>query len=182
MSVCSLAMLIMLPEIEAEQSFSFLFGVILSEKDRFMKFINKHTIYAGGILFSIGVSFLCIKQIPHIRGMEGTVIYSLIQLILKFSLGLSIILFSWRLFNNRKKYVFLSFMGMISYELYLVHCKMLLIPREYPDIVGIFSFWAISILLSWILYYLDNYISKRLKNYGKTDSIVSSSVFSDKGK
>lgn len=163
MGICALLMLFTLPEIEAEQSFSFVGGICLSAFPSVLDLCKKHTFLLGSILGVIGILALGLKQIPIIRGFEKSFVYSIIQMFIKLPSGLAIIVFSWKLLNPRKKYIFLGWLGTISYELYLIHCKLLF----YCNVLGIIVFYLITFILAFLLFKLDNLISTKYKSHYK---------------
>ena len=80
-----------LPEIEAEQSIGFLSGLFISEFTNIKKLICKEYLKWGGIFLLVGMSVLILKQIPIIRDYEGTVLYNVIQMIIKWNISLGVI-------------------------------------------------------------------------------------------
>lgn len=121
MSLCAFLVLVMLPEIEAEQALSFLLGVVCSEKLKNVKSLSKSKLAIITILgFVIGVLFLTIKQLPVVRQYEGEFIYAIIQMMIKTPFAISLVAiptFVPSLLKSR----YLILAGIISYELYLVH-------------------------------------------------------------
>ena len=70
--LCSIIFLFTFPNIEAEQSFSFLTGVLISEYYQDIKrMVEKRYLVVSIIFFIIGTIFLGIKQLHFIRLYEG---------------------------------------------------------------------------------------------------------------
>lgn len=123
MLVMSILTLFLLPNLQAEQSFGFVTGMMLSnKKDKFFEFAKRKKSYAFFVtmLMIIGVISLAIKQLPVVRTTAPCWLMNVIQCFIKYPLGLGILLsLKWtpKLLSN----LFLHLSGVISYELYLVH-------------------------------------------------------------
>ena len=105
--------------IRAEQSFAFMLGIFLSEmKDR--KFIKK-IINAKMMIICLctGVIALAIKQLPIVRSAPQ-VIYNLVEMFIKIPCGFGVMQLAWNLSRKVNMKIF-GWIGMISYELYLLH-------------------------------------------------------------
>lgn len=158
--IVSTILIFILPNIEAEQGFSFLFGILISE--------NYNKLYSNRlqtknilifIIFCIGTIFLAIKQLPIIREYQNHFLYNWIQLLIKLPYAIFFILITHKLLILKRN--FLTFTGMISYELYLIH----MIFLKYIDmkIINAFFILIISFVLSYIFYLLNQQISAFLK-------------------
>ena len=123
MLVLSVFALLLLPNLQAEQSFGFVTGMVLSDKkDKFLEFAKRNKSYAllVAMLMIIGVISLAIKQLPVVRTTAPDWLMNVIQCFIKYPLGFGILLsLKWvpKLLANP----FLYLSGVISYELYLVH-------------------------------------------------------------
>ena len=85
-------MLVFLPEIEAEQSLSFLLGVVCSEKLKSVKSLSKSRLAVITILgLVIGGLFLAIKQFPEVRQYEGESVYAIVQMMIKVPFAISLV-------------------------------------------------------------------------------------------
>ncbi len=118
-TIISVCMFFCLRELRAEQSLSFLAGILLSEYKQ-STFVIKTTNWKYGLLLLLlGVSFLALKQIPFIREMPQ-ILFNLVQLMIKFPCGLGVCFIAIDLAKkiNMKLFVFV---GSFSYELYLLH-------------------------------------------------------------
>lgn len=133
--------------LRAEQAISFLVGVWLSDNyAKARKWLTNPmillTLMIGGTLL------LATKQIPSIRIHEGEILWQGIQLVMKTSFAMVFIGGVYRgkrLFNNG----FIALVGGISYELYLVHFRLLAFPQK--GIYGKCTFIGLSIIGAWIV-------------------------------
>lgn len=122
-SVISIVMLLILPELQAEQSLSFVTGILMSTyKERLMNFVSnkKNIVCIVSLSFLIGLTFLSIKQLPIIRNEAGAIEMNMIQILIKWPMSIAF-LFGLMLSKSFLKNPFVFFAGTISYELYIVH-------------------------------------------------------------
>lgn len=159
--LCSIIFLFTFPNIEAEQSFSFLTCVLISEYYQDIKrMVEKRYLVVSIIFFIIGTIFLGIKQLHFIRLYEGHYIYSIIQLFIKLPYALlfiSIVHYLNILISSR----FLKFSGKISYELYLVH--MIFLQYINSNIYTAFLVIIVSYIISYLFFLFNSFISSKLK-------------------
>lgn len=144
--------------IRAEQSFSFVFGIIISKmKDK--KIVNiRMMIY----FLCIGVIALAFKQLPMIR-TSPRVFYNMVEMFIKIPCGIGVILLTWNLSKKFNMKVF-GLIGTIAYELYLIHGYIL----NYVDLN--LSGWIVFLVFSFcgaeLLYILKKiyapYLRKKL--------------------
>ena len=154
--VLSIVSFFVLSPIRAEQSFSFLAGVIFSEKKEKLKKLNWKT---GSILIIFSVVFLVLKQTSVIRNAPQ-LIFNLVQVMIKLPCGIGIC--GWIISINKKMNLkLLDLVGKISYELYLVHGYVL--GMVSINVRGAFIFVLISTIVTIIFYY----VVKIIKKYGK---------------
>lgn len=141
----------------AEQAISFPLGILLS--DYKLRLEGKQFIKYGIYFFVLGTLFLCLKQ--YIRELSPNIILNIIQLIIKLSYAVSTIIIITELkFLSYSKFIFIT--GLISYELYLVHMKFRFIVTE--NKLSVIVFLLISFSLSYILYKLNNFITRKIKS------------------
>lgn len=161
MATCSTIILLFFPNIEGEQAFSFILGVVFSQYKELTSrwiYLNQQKITIS--LLFIGISALAIKQTPIIREYENssiTVIYNTIQCLIKLPLALAVIIAT----NNFIYYIkspFLYYGGIISFELYLIHCKLLFLINKDTNIINYIVFIFLTICLSITLHKITNYI------------------------
>ena len=144
--------------LRAEQAISFLVGVWVSDnyakaRKWLMKPMILLTLMIGGTLL------LATKQIPAIRMNEGEILWQGIQLVMKISFAMAFIAgVYWvrRLFDNG----FTTLVGGISYELYLVHFRLLGLLQK--GTLGMCIFLVVSIVGAWSVNKISNYIKKRI--------------------
>lgn len=153
MGICAVWVLFFFRNIEAEQAFSFLSGVIVSKHiNQIRNWSNKRILYIGICALIIGVLFLAFKQLPAIRAHEHDYIYNLVQCGIKLPLGV-FFMAAFSLFPFLLQSRFLIFTGNISYELYLVHMKLL--PVLSVRIWDIVLFFILSFVISFVFYRLN---------------------------
>lgn len=142
----------------AEQAVSFLVGVLIS--DNYEK--AKRTITDCRVIIfflTLGITLLGCKQIPVIRALEDTLVWQGIQLVMKVSVATGLIGLTDQLrvlFNNRM----ISGIGLISYELYLVHINILTLLGK--GISGMIEFLIITLFGAWIIHWMTKGIRKKL--------------------
>lgn len=144
--------------LRAEQAVSFFIGVWISDNYKKAKGkIIKNQMIA--VLLIVGIALLGCKQVPAIRALENTAMWYGIQLMMKISVAIAFIGLIYKFsafFKNRM----LMNVGLVSYELYLVHYQLLSLPGR--GIVGILVFDAISLLGAWLIHRLVAEIRVRL--------------------
>lgn len=156
-------MLIFLPEIEAEQSFSFLLGVFISCKTYRGKSLLFYIEKLKILFLILGILALLFKQSVFVRSFEGTAYFNIVQLTMKLSLGLFFVALI-QLIYSRYYSVVINYIGKISYELYLTHCAFLFLLHSFDNSIwSIMLFYAISVLSAIVLYNIDTLISKKYK-------------------
>lgn len=142
-----------------EQAISFTVGVFISDNLRKSKDIitNKFSVV---LFFLVGSVLLALKQLPGFREMEDSLLWYLIQLIMKMSYALFTIGIIYVL-QKLCKSTFFYLSGLISYELYLVHYSML------PYLNGNYIKIVLFILFSYGLAFLLNKITTFVYDYTK---------------
>lgn len=158
--IISIISIFILPNIEAEQGLSFLLGVLISEN--YNKVCSNRFLTRNILIFTffcIGTIFLATKQLPIIREYENHFIYNWVQLFIKLPYAIFFILIIHKFSIFKRK--FLTFTGIISYELYLTH----MIFLQYIDmkLINAFIILIISFVLSYFFYLLNQYINTSLK-------------------
>lgn len=155
--VISAVMFFTMPEIKAEQSLSFLTGIVFSEyydSQKIRSFFRRWWI--GSIFLFIGVVALTVKQTSIIR--EGPqLLYNLMQLLIKWPCAIGLIILVLCL-SERISLRFFLMVGTISYELYIIHGYVF--GAVSVSIVGAVLFIMTSVVASSV-YWL--FISKVLK-------------------
>ena len=114
---CAVLLFLVLPELQAEQSLSFIAGVFLS---RFRNNILRRVgLWQSIGLLLLGIALLVVKQIPVVR-LLPTPAFKLLQLGIKLSIASALILLTW---YGRRLLPMVAFIriGNYSYEIYLIH-------------------------------------------------------------
>ena len=154
----SVLSMVLAPEMQAEQALSFITGIWMSEHKHLCGRLasDKRKVLKLGCLFTaIGILVLLVKQFPEVRALSGTVLYSFIQLCIKWTLGLVVVLVLW-LMPGLVGNPFLGLSGRTSYELYLVHFPFYTFIGE--------KFWPAIVLFiaSFIISWLSNKLNRRI--------------------
>ena len=151
----------LLDNLQGEQALSFITGVILSDKgieiDKSNKIPAKYLI----IFFWVGILFLMLKQVPTIREYDSRVLVSAIQLPTRYLIALFII-FGLAYLQGFYKNAYLNFVGVISYELYLVHFPLRLYINN--DLLIAITYCVLSILFAYLFSRFNDMIIKRINN------------------
>lgn len=122
----SLVMFCFLPNLQSEQSFSFILGVLLSSnKDKLENSSRYQYMILSLLLMLFGVLSLGLKQFDFVRAFhEDHLFVKLLQLLIKLPIGLSIIIM-YVIGANKFFYTkILSSLGILSLEVYLVQMSL----------------------------------------------------------
>lgn len=154
---------IFLPDLESKQSLSFPIGVAISKNhSNILKISNKKLYIIAFSFFIIGTFALGVKQFDYVRDTKW--LLRTIQLLISFPLALSIILF---LRNINIKNQIISYCGIYSLELYLVHMQTLHIINTESTInkfIYTYAIFIVSTIIICIIYrYITNKINDMLK-------------------
>ena len=162
---CALLMFLFFRSLFKQQLLSFIMGVcVANASEKFNGFI-KRIGFAVLFLF-IGLTTLGLRQFDAVRGMFLP-IYSLIEVIQCTALAIGCIALMSIVVDKVKPYFYQSFMflGLISFDLYLIHA--FTIPKH-ANFVSIFVFFAVSFLISGVVhmarFYISIFFSERMKN------------------
>lgn len=136
----ALLMFIYWEPMQQEQSLCFPLGMWIGENYERVKKINRRIYLKAAIVAAVvAVIVLSAKQIPSIRNDVSSLLFITLQLMLKTSMAVTVIMavpFVSFLFRSR----YLWFTGLISYELYLIHG---IVNDHLQSIIGI-SFQTLS--------------------------------------
>jgi len=149
--------------LRAEQSFSFMMGVLFSSyKHYFGRLPQKTLLSIATALFAIGIIALIIKQLPFIRIYDlESIQFKVINILLKLPIGLSIVCFTLSVRPNGVN--LMSKIGLLSYELYLVHVSFFTtINNSYTNLA---VFIIQSIILAYILHFISNVLTNKLSSH-----------------
>lgn len=144
--------------LEAEQSFSFLTGVLLSMyKDRVEALSHKEIGRWTFLLLFVAAAFFCLKAIPQLHELKGTVAYNYLLCPFRLSLGLAYIPLFSMLRLGRSGFVRLA--GNYSFEIYIAHMPFI---GLITDVRSIAIFLACSALSLAILLIYRRFFESRL--------------------
>lgn len=160
MLVVSVGILFLFPNIEAEQAFSFFFGVLASEKiEAIHSFSSKKVIMVATISFLLGIGCLALKQIPEVRVHQEDWLMNLVQCCIKLPLAIGIMT-SLIFVPMVLKSPLLKLAGLISFELYLVHFPFYLMVNG--NVIYALLLIVISFVVASLFYKFNGYVSSRL--------------------
>lgn len=147
-------------QMEAEQSFSFVTGIIVSQHIGQLRQINKGLIAKYAIAsFIFGFFFLLLKEIPAIHSYKGTIVYNYILLLIKFPMAIPLLLLpSYVPLFLRSRLLHLC--GIASLEIYLIHLA--LINLVSMSFVYLLSYTVLTIVLSYLFYQINNKLLMRI--------------------
>ena len=144
--------------LEAEQSFSFLTGVLLSMyKDRVEALSHKEIGRWTFLLLFVAATFFCLKAIPQLHELKGTVAYNYLLCPFRLSLGLAYIPLFSMLRPGRSGFVRLA--GNYSFEIYIAHMPFI---GLITDVKSIATFLACSALSLVILLIYRRFVEGKL--------------------
>lgn len=143
--------------LRAEQAISFLLGIWIS--DHYEIAVKKMT--SNKILFlcgMMGIFILASKQVPMVRDLEDSLVWYALQLIMKVFFAIVILGMSQKL-QWMMKSKLITMLGIISYEFYLIHMRLLKLPQR--GILGMIAFIGLSLLLSGTINLLIRKLKRR---------------------
>lgn len=158
-------MFLTLNNLRAEQSFSFMGGIIFSEYKTLFSNMRKSKLFAISLsLLMIGIGALLIKQLPCIRLYDlESMPFKICNLFLKLPLALFFIFLFLSILPKGNK--LFSKIGAISYELYLVHVSFFMGIRCSYFNLAIFTLQ--SFVLAYLLNIFTKQVNKMIKAYEK---------------
>lgn len=158
--VVALVSLNILFQIAAEQSFSFLAGVLASRYIAKLRTLNaRYILLAAVVLMSFGIAFMALKELPAVHAWRGTLPYHYILLMIKLPLGLSLLLLLWFMpWLLRSRFFYLS--GISSMEIYLIHLTV--VDRVALQWLPVLGFIVFTIVGTFIYYQINNRIIAKI--------------------
>lgn len=154
-----------LPEIMAEQSVSFISGVFVSTKEECISknVTGKNKVFISIGLILVGIVALGIKQIEIVR-TAPQIIFKGVQLLIKFpiAIGMIMLLLSPNI-NTRIKFRGFYLLGLISYELYLLHGMCINYINSIGTVYKLISL-LLSVIFAYLLKIINDYLGKTLRN------------------
>ncbi len=164
MGIIGVISFISMNNLRAEQSFSFLAGILFSQnKLLFEKMEKKQLITIAFLFFVVGITALLIKQLPQLRIYDlESIQFKSLNLLIKLPLGISLLLMLFAISPNGIRWI-IPF-GNMSYELYLTHVSF------FMSIAGcalyLIVFIVQTVLLAYIIHYLNKFILNKITLYG----------------
>lgn len=154
---------IMTDNLRAEQSFSFLCGILLSLNISSIRVQSyRRVLFWACLLFLIGTISLLVKQTPMLRVYDlESYQFRFLNILIKLDIGMSLILLSYLLMPKGNKQ--LMRIGNLSYELYLGHVPFFM--AIHGSILRFFAFLFQSYILAYIDHILTQTINKKI-NHG----------------
>lgn len=144
------------PNIMAEQSLSFMCGVLFSvNKDKFRGYKSRYYSILAILLLFFGTFCLALKQVDALRSFgEESLIIKSCQLGIKLPIGLSIILLYTSIRSKHVIQKVLSVVGVLSLEIYLVQMPL------YSSISGSFTKLIIVLCMVSVLVLVLNFCTR----------------------
>ena len=132
--------------LEAEQSFSFLAGVMLSmNKHKVESLTKKEMMRWMLLLLFIGLMFLCLKSIPTFHSLKGRIAYNYFLCPFRLSVGLAFIPLLSLL--GLAKYSLMRVAGKYSLEIYVAHIPFIVMIVDAKSTVVFFGYSVLAFLL-----------------------------------
>ena len=146
------------PNIMAEQSLSFVCGVLFSvNKEKYCGYSSRYYSIVAILLLFFGITCLALKQIDALRSFgEESLIIKSCQLGIKFPIGLSLILLYTSIKSKRVIETIFSVLGVLSLEIYLVQMPL------YSYISGSFTKLIIVLCMVSVLVLVLNFCTRFL--------------------
>jgi len=157
MGVAAVFMFFLMPSnTQSEQSLSFLLGVLVSvRKEQFRQVRSNRFCLTAVCLLTVGLTALAVKQVPEFRSLgEDSLPMRCVQLLLKFPIAAAMMIFLSLL--RVRGVQPLVFIGVMSFELYLVHMPF------YGGIDGNSLNMLLFLVQSFVLAYLVFWCDKRI--------------------
>lgn len=150
-----------LQQIEAEQSFSFLAGIMISRYiDSLRQKEKSFWLKVGIVSFIMGSAFMLLKEIPAVHAYKGTLIYHYILLFIKLPLAIPLLLLpTFIRFLQQSRLLYVA--GLASLEIYLVHLPF--VPYVEENVQSFLLFMLVVTICTYIYYTINTkWIAKYL--------------------
>lgn len=153
MLIPCILILLLWTELRAEQAFSFYFGVLLADETG-NKSLTSWLVSKKGIAISIviGIGFLALKQLDAVR-MLPELLYHIIQMMIKCPLAIGTLGIIYHI-GKRINLGFIELIGIISYEIFLVHGYIL--EQLNISVVDEIIFICLTAVMSVILWIINS--------------------------
>ena len=144
--------------LEAEQSFSFLAGVLLSRKKEWLcSFTQKKVWQWVAILFFIGFVCLVLKSISPLHDLKGSIAYNYFLCPFRLSIGLAFMPLLTLLRPDRS--AVMQTFGKYSMEIYIAHIPFTAMVK---DAESTFVFFACSALCFCMLLMYSRFVARKI--------------------
>ena len=144
--------------LEAEQSFSFFAGVLLSvNKRRVEALSDKQVMRFMFLLLFVGVFFFCLKSVPMLHKLKGRIAYHYLLCPFRLTIGLAFIPLLTKL--RLKNFSLMRTLGQYSLEIYVAHIPFI---GMIADVQSTAVFFACSILSFILLLAYRTFVEKKL--------------------
>ena len=144
--------------LEAEQSFSFLAGILLSvNKHRVEAFTNKRMMKMVLFLLLTGFVFLCLKTIPPLHALKGSIAYNYMLCPFRLSIGLAFIPLLSMLRLGRTELMRVP--GKYSLEIYIAHIPFIGMITDAKTTIIFLAYSAVGFV---ILLVYRRFVEKKL--------------------
>lgn len=163
-SLISIVIFIFARGLVAEQSLSFVFGIVLSDFKSKANVKRLCSFKIALIILIVGILSLAIKQTDLIRSAPE-IIFKFVQLLIKLPIGFGSVMIIWQV-SKKINLAFLNFMGVISYEYYIIHGYVLgyFCGGSEKTIYGAAMFFIVSFVICFLYRLFINHFTNRLKN------------------
>ena len=152
----------------SEQAFSFVCGFVVSEYYNTIKKIRKSTVLTFcSALWLYGCGLMIVKELDCVQLLKGTLPFNFLLLNIKLPLATFIIVLPY-LVPVVKRMTFVSWIGRLAYELYIVHYNFI------PYISGYVSILLYSLVSIGISYVFEkiNVLMRQCGNFLRTFAAV----------
>lgn len=159
--------------LEAEQSFSFLAGVLLSKNKRWVEALSDRKQQGYGLLLLVvGALFFCLKTIPALHDLRGSIAYNYLLCPFRLSVGLAFVPLLTMMLRPLKSRL-LGIAGKYSLEIYIAHIPFIYMIADAKS-TGIFLAYS---ALAFILLLAYKHFVERKLNMAEVLFIVINALF-----
>lgn len=157
--ISSVCIFIFLRSLFKQQVLSFILGVVISQYyDRIKEYVSNYVLGISFLIFGLGM--LAIKQTSLVRN-SGDLLFYLIELLQTTLFMLFLLILGNVLTTHTKSKFVRPFynVGIISYEIYLIHA--FLMPINI-NCISIATFYLMTFIISFIVHFVRKYLMKKI--------------------